>query len=369
MIEITRREKHYQCPCGKVSSIYYDGDYRQVRDLPFGEWDLYLVFFQVRVNCQNCGVKTEQLDWVDRTQRHPKRFAAFVARLCKMASCQAVSEWVNEDWKTVKRFDKQALTHKWKEPNLAGLRVLAVDEIALKKGHQYATVILDVETKRVVWMVEGRTEESLESFYQLLGPERCKKIKAVAMDMWKPFMNATQEYCPQAEIVFDPFHILSNYSKVINQVRNAEAKKAQEHNKAVYKGTQYLLLKNQKNVRGKKRIRLKELLALNHRLNTVYVLKEDLKHLWDYTYPKAAWNWFRDWYHRAIYSKIEPVKKFARSLKAHWDGIVSHCQYDIHTSLLEGVNNKIKVIKRMAYGFHDMDYFFLKVRDAFPGKT
>lgn len=101
------------------------------------------------MNCPSCGVKTEQLDWLDRNQRHTKRLAAYVARLCEMASCKAVSEWVDEDWKTVKRFDKQALLSKWKEPNLEGLRVLAIDEIALKKGHQYATVILDVKAN--VW--------------------------------------------------------------------------------------------------------------------------------------------------------------------------------------------------------------------------
>ena len=164
-VELSRQNKRFQCPCGYETEVYYDGDFRQVRDVSFGEWAVYLLFFQVRVECPTCGVKTERLDWLDRKQRHTKRLAQFVALLCGMASCKAVADWLHLDWKPVKRFDRQALEARFKEPDLDGLRVLAVDEIAVKKGHHYATVIWDYATKRVVGAVEGRKEDSLEQFY------------------------------------------------------------------------------------------------------------------------------------------------------------------------------------------------------------
>ena len=134
------------------------------------------------------------------------------------------------------------------------------------------------------------------------------------------------------------------------------------------KGARWLLLRNRENLANEEEaVRLEELLAANKKLLTVYVLKEDLKHLWDYTYPAAALRFWKRWYSRAVRSRIEPLKRFAQRLKAYLHGIISHCRWPLHTSLLEGINNRIKVIKRMAYGFRDQEYFFLKIRAAFPG--
>ncbi len=367
MVELFREKEKYRCSCGREFNRYEDGDFRSVRDLSFGEWEMYLIFYQVRVNCPDCGIQTEVLNWLRPFQRQTIRFENYVARLCEITSISAVARFTNLDWKTVKRIDKEALEKKWNPPNFDDLKILAVDEIAIKKGHHYATVILDYETKRVVWVEEGHKEASLARFYKKIGAKRRKRIEAVAMDMWKPFMAATQKACPNAKVVFDKFHIIAHMGKVIDEVRNQQYKKASKKHQEVLKGIKYLLLRKKKNVRGKRRVRLSEVLALNKPLNTVHVLKEDLKQLWDYQYPGAALNFFQDWYRMAIYSKIEPLKKFARMLKRHWNGIVAHCQYKIHTSLLEGINNKAKVIKRVAYGYHDPEYFFLKLRDAFPG--
>jgi transposase len=368
MVEIVREKAEYECPCGRRFKTYYDGDYREVQDVSWATWAWFLLFFQVRVDCPNCGIRTERLEWLAPGQRHTKRFAAYVAGLCQMASVAAVARHLDLDWKTVKRFDREALEAKLNPPDWGRPRLLAVDEIAIKKGHRYATVILDFETRRVLWAVEGRTEEALGGFYRMLGEERCGRIEAVAMDMWKAYENATRKYCPNAEIVYDPFHVLAQFSKVIDAVRNAELKRAQEQNKEVLRGSKYLLLRNRDNLKSDQKDRLEELLELNKRLNTVYILKEDLKRLWDYKYPGAAWNFFVKWYRMAIYSKIEPLKRMARMLWNHWDGIAAHCRYPLHTSVLEGVNNKAKVIKRMAFGYRDMAYFFLKLRAAFPGR-
>ena len=133
------------------------------------------------------------------------------------------------------------------------------------------------------------------------------------------------------------------------------------------KGSRWLLLRNRKNLTWKDRVRLKELLSANRRLLAVHVLMADLKHLWDYRYAGAAERFFKRWMSRAMRSRIEPLKAFARKLKEYLPGILAHCRWPLHTSLLEGINNKIKVIKRMAYGYRDDEYFFLKIRAAFPG--
>ena len=189
------------------------------------------------------------------------------------------------------------------------------------------------------------------------------------MDMNAAYAAEVQDQCPQAEIVYDLFHVVAKYGReVIDPVRSAEAKRQTNRtDRKVIKGSRWLLLRNRGNLKHKDRVRLRELLAANRRLATVYVLKDDLKSLWDYRYRKWAKRFFEEWYARAIRSRINPLKRFARQLREKIDGILSHCQYPLHTSLLEGIMNKIKVIKRMAYGFRDDDYFFLKIRAAFPG--
>jgi transposase len=163
--------------------------------------------------------------------------------------------------------------------------------------------------------------------------------------------------------------VVAKYGRdVVDAVRTAEAKKqTNKQERKVLKGSRWLLLRNADGLKRKDRVKLRELLAANRRLATVYVLKDDLKSLWDYRLPNWAKNFFLEWRWRAMHSRIEPLKRFARQLQEKLDGVLAHCQYPLHTSLLEGINNKIKVIKRMAYGFRDHDYFFLKIRAAFPG--
>lgn len=174
------------------------------------------------------------------------------------------------------------------------------------------------------------------------------------------------------EIVFDLFHVVAKYGReVIDRVRIDEANRLREDKPArkVIKGARWLLLRNRENVQLEDRVKLTELLQANRKLATAYVLKDDLKHLWDFVYEGAARRFWKQWYSRAIRSRIAPLKDFAQRLKQHLSGILAHCRWPLHTSLLEGINNKIKVIKRMAYGFRDDDYFFLKIRAAFPGNT
>jgi len=277
-----------------------------------------------------------------------------------------VSEHTGLDWKTVKNIDKHYLEQDYGQPDLAGLRVLAVDEIAVRKGHNYLTVVLDFLTGRVVFVGKNRKAKTLKRFFNQLSISQRKKIQTVAMDMWDPFIKAVKDKLPNAKIVFDLFHVVASFGRVIDIVRNREHRKASKEDKHVYKGSKYLLLKNRRNIRKHShRRQLKELLALNQVISTVMILKEDLKHIWTYRSRTWATKALKHWCDLACSLKIRSVNTFVKMLKRHEYGILNHCDHPIHTGKLEGVNNKIKVIKRKAYGFHDLRYFTLKIYQAF----
>jgi len=277
-----------------------------------------------------------------------------------------VSQHLGIDWKTVKNIDKFYLERSYGKPDLKGLRVLAVDEISVRKGHSYLTVVLDFLTGRVVFVGKERKSKTLKRFFNQLSICQRKKIEAVAMDMWDPFIKAVNDKLPRAKIVFDLFHVVANFGRVIDKVRNLEYRKASKENKDIYKGAKYLLLKNRRNIHKRShRRQLEELLALNQVINTVMILKDKLKHIWTYRSRTWASKALDNWCNLARSLNIRSVNTFVKMLRRYDYGILNHCDYPIHTGKIEGVNNKIKVIKRKAYGFHDLRYFTLKIYQAF----
>jgi transposase len=357
--------------CGQVVAAIHETNERWVRDLPIFEADTWLLVHRVRVNCPDCGPRVEQLNWLDTWSRFTRRFAHSVVRLAAILPLKQVAEYYKLHWATVKRLHKEHLQHTLPPADLTGIEVLAMDEFAIQKGHRYATVVVEPYRKQVLWVGRGRKREDIRPFYELLGAAGRARLKAVVMDMNGAYEEELRAQCPQAEVVFDLFHVVAKYGHdVIDRVRVDEANRL-KHDKAarkVVKGSRWLLLRNPDNLkRDEDRVRLDELLAANRKLAKVYILKEDLKTLWDYRHVGYAWRFWLEWYDRAIRSRIEPLKTFARRLKAKIDGVLAHCRWPLYTSLLEGINNKIKVLKRMAYGYRDDEYFFLRIRAAIPG--
>ncbi len=355
--------------CGQVCERYHDWEERWIRDLPILDAETHLLIQRFRVACPACGPKVEHLTWLATYARVTGRLARSVARLCKILPIKHVAKFYGLSGDAVKRIDKGWLEATLGDPNLTELEFLAMDEFAIKRGHRYATIFVEPNRKELLWVCRGRSREDIRLFFEKLGVGGCRRIKAVAMDMNAAYEAEVKAQFPQAEIVYDLFHVVAKYGReVIDKTRIAEAKRQTNRGeRQVVKGARWLLLRNSANLKRKDRVRLQELLAANRRLATVYMLKDDLKSLWGYRYPRCAMDFFCEWYARAIRSRIEPLKRFARQLRDKIDGILSHCKYPLHTSLLEGMNNKIKVIKRMAYGYRDEDYFFLKIRAAFPG--
>lgn len=369
-IDLIRAPGPFVCSgCGRSCERYHDWEERWVRDLPILDAQTHVCVKRFRAACPACGPKLERLPWLARYARVTARLAESVARLCRNLAIKHVAEFYGLGWDAVKAIDKEWLEKTLGEPDLSGLTLLALDEFAIKKGHRYATIFVEPIRKQVLWVCNGRSREEIRPFFERLGAAGRQRIEAVAMDMNGAYETEVRAQCPQAAIVYDQFHVLAKYGReVIDAVRAAEARRQTSRGeRQVIKGSRWLLLRNGENLKRDDAVRLRELLKVNRRLAIVYVLKDDLKSLWDYRLMPWATQFFREWYARAIRSRIEPLKRFARRLRAKLAGVLAHCTYPLHTSLLEGIMNKIKVIKRTAYGFRDDDYFFLKIRQAFPG--
>jgi transposase len=366
--------------CGEIVVEVHDVTPRRVRELPLFEHETWLVVPRARLQCPRCGPTVEAVPWLDRYQRMTTRLAEKIARLAQVLPIKHVAQWFGVHWATVKQIDQRALAARLGPVDLSGVRQIAIDEFALHRGRDYATVVVDVPTRRVLWIGRGRDGATLAQFFALLGPAGCTQLEAVVVDLWRPYLKAVRSHCPQAAIVYDLFHAVARYAtEVLDRVRIDETNRLQrpqrDHYRAnaeavrrVIKGTRWLLLSNRGRLRRPAdRVRLRELLAANHALFIAYVLKDDLKQLWRYRYPGAARRAWRAWHARAMASGLKPLMRFARWLNFAADYIVNHARYPLHTGLLEGMNNKIKVLKRMAYGYRDDAYFFLKLRAAFPG--
>jgi transposase len=356
--------------CGGPARSVHSKARKFVRDLDFGDCRVQLQIEHRKVYCDACrGVRVERLDFVDTSQRVTHRLGAYAAELCRLGlPVVRVADHLGLDPKTVKHFEKTVLNAKFGATDYTGLKHLAIDEIAVKKGHSYMTIVLDYDTGRVVWAGVGRQITTLDGFFENMPEESRLGIEAVAVDMWEAYIQSVKKWCPGADIVFDLFHVVKAFGKVIDQIRNEEYRKADAAGKAVLKGSKYLLLRRHENLKADQRGRLKEVLTLNERLSTLYYLKDFLVHLWSYRIPGWAEGALAEWCTLAREDGHPALVRFAEMLERYSYGIINHCKHRIHTSKLEGVNNKIKVIKRTAYGFHDLDYFGLKIKQAFPGR-
>ena len=356
--------------CGEFTAAIHDLEERRVRDLPVFEHRVELIVPRVRVACPHCGPKLERLSWLAPYARVTQRLAESVGRLCTVMAIRHVARFFGLDWKTVKRIDRTHLERALGPIDVEGLEVIALDEFAIQKGHRYATVIVEPTCKRVLWVGRGRGREDIRPFFELLGPGRCQRLRAAVMDMSAGYEREVRAHCPNVAIVFDLFHVVAKYGReVIDRVRvdRANALRGDRYARRAVKGGRWLLLKNRDSLHPDEDVQLEELLAANHELFIVYVLRDALKELWRYRHAGYAARAWRSWYRKALRSAIQPLIRFARLLRPYLPGILAHCRWPLGTNLIEGINNKIKVIKRMAYGFRDDAYFFLKIRAAFPG--
>lgn len=352
--------------CGTACLSVHSWTARPVRDLDLAGTRVTLDCTLRKVFCPACGrIVTEQCEAAQPWQRVTPRLARYIHLLCRHMSVSDVAAHVGLDWKTVRAIDKAFLEEAFGATDYRRLRLLAVDEIAIRKGQRYLTVVLDYESGRVVWLGEDRKQATLEAFFAGMSPKQRGAIQAVAMDMWDPFAAAVRAQVPQAAIVFDLFHVVKAFGKIIDRVRIDQTRQATAADKAVYQGSKFLLLKNKASLKREERGHLAALLELNATLCTVMILRDQLKKIWHYRSRAWAERALAQWCALARGLDLRVLDGFCRMLERYREGILAHCRWPIHTSKLEGVNNKIKLVKRRAYGYHDMDYFKLKVIQAF----
>ena len=336
---------------------------------------MYLELEVRRVFCKACGnVKQETIDFIASNPFYTKRFAHYVGKRCQSSSIKDIAKELMLDWHTVKELDKEYMAELLQKTKTPGPSIIGVDEVSIRKGHTYRIVVSDLERRRPIWFGGAdRSTESMDAFYEWLGSRKSAKIKLAVMDMWPAFAASLKKegHAPQAAILYDKFHVMSHLGDALDTVRRSEYRRLSGKDRAFIKGQRYTLLSNRENLSSDGRTALKRLLAANKRLNTAYILKESFDRLW--TYKSEAWmrKFFDNWKDSLKWQRLGSYVKFAAMIERNWDGLAAYCRIESRPALgfVEGLNNKIRVIQRRAYGIRDEEYLRLKILTSMLPKT
>jgi transposase len=336
---------------------------RRFRSLPIGRRATAVVLPIPRVACQACGViRQVKVDFAEARRTYTKAFERYALELSRHMTILDVARHLGVSWDVIKDIQKRDLSRRYAKPKLKDLRQIAIDEIAVGKGHRYLTVVLDLKGGAVVFVGDGKGGDALKPFWKRL--RRCRaKVEAVAMDMSPAYRDAVSTHLKKATIVFDHFHVIKLFNDKLSDLRRSLYHQADEAHKKVLKGSRWLLLKASENLDEKKdeAVRLEEALTLNKPLATAYYLKEDLRQFWSQPGKTFAGAFLTDWIRRAEASGVRMLRQMAKTLDSHRVGLLAYYDYPISTGPLEGTNNKIKTMKRQAYGFRDQEFFKLKI--------
>lgn len=310
----------------------------------------------------------EYLDFLATNPRYTKRFAAYIGDMCREQTHSTVAKRERLHDSTVRQLDKLYMQQQVEKAGLPAPRIIGIDEISIRKGHEYRVVVSDLERGRPIWVGgKGRTEQDLDLFFAFLGPKKTSRIKQAVMDMWRPFRNAVCKHVPGVLIVFDKFHIIRHLSDALDEVRRSEYRRLAHKDRSYIKGQRYTLLSAKANLSLDGRKALRKLLKANKRLNIAHILKERFGQLWDYQSEVWARRFFERWRDALKWQRLPSFEKFARMIDRHWSGIASYCNPNNKCSLgmVEGLNNKIRVIQRRAYGYRDEEFLKLKIIASF----
>ena len=343
--------------CGKASPGYdLVPNPRRFEFIPLWGIMVYFVYQMRRVSCPECGVKVERVPWADGKSPMTTEYKWFLARWAKRMSWKDVSEAFQISWDRVYMAVKHAVSWGLEHRDLEGIEAIGVDEVQWHRGHEYQTVVyqLDAGCKRLLWVGKDRTAKTLLRFFRYLGKDRSAQIQFVCSDMWQAYLKVIAKKIPDAIHVLDRFHIMQRIGKGINEVRAAEVKQLlQDGYEPILKGARWLLLKRRENLTDKQAVKLKEILQYNLKSVRSHLMKEDFQRFWEYESPAWAGKFLDQWCTRAMRSKIEPMKKVARMLRGKRELILNWFRADgkLSSGIVEGFNNKLKLITRKSYGF------------------
>ena len=334
---------------------------RRWRDLRLRDRPLVLAYQLYRVRCPRCGIRVERVPWAARWARVTTVLARAVALLARKLSWAEVAAHFGLDWKTVAAIVREAVATGLRLRRWRPLHVIGVDEVSRAKGQTYLTLVYDLERHCLVWAGEGRTRDTIDGFFRWLGRRRGRAVRVVCCDMWDPYVEAVRTHLPQAEVVFDRFHVVQHLNHAVDTVRREAWRVMSGRERPAFKRTRFLWLKNPWNLEPAQRRRLSALCRLNLPIVRAYLLKEEFQRFWDYVRSGWAERHLRHWLGWAMRSRLEPVKRFARMINAHLPGIIAWTRVRVSNGALEGMNNKVKVIAHRAYGFRKAETYIAAI--------
>lgn len=372
IFRVRQKSSELRCPCCASKNIIKRGvTTRILRTVPVGNRPMFIELPVQRLECLKCAkVRQADICFASPRRSYTKKFEDYVLALSRHMTIQDVARHLGISWDTVKDIQARYLKKRFDKPKLGKLKRIAIDEIYLGARSGYLTIVMDLDTARVVEVAQGKHAEALAPFWKRLRRTRAK-IEAVATDMGPAYIKAVKENLPQATLVFDHFHIIKLYNEKLANLRREIAREADIPGKKVLKGTRWLLMKSSFNlvVEKDEHTRLQEALALNQPLATAYYMKEDLQRIWQQGDKESAAFLLSDWVKRATASGIGMLKRFANTLASFRSGILAYYDFDrISTGPLEGTNNKIKTLQKMAYGFRNLNFLMLKIKALHESK-
>lgn len=329
---------------------------RRFEFVPLWGIAVFFLYAMRRVNCPSCGVTVEEVPWASGKCQLTNSYRWFLARWAKRLSWKEVADAFQTTWDNVFRAVKHAVRWGILHRRLDAVTAIGVDEIQWQRGHKYLTLVYQIEDgcKRLLWVAQERTEESLRGFFTILSDHVRQGIRFVASDMWRPYLAVIAEQLDKALHVLDRFHIMKNMNEALDQIRREEAARLkQDGYEPVLKHSRWCLLKRPENLTDKQTVKLAELLKYNLRSVRGYLLREDFQRFWEYHSPGWAARFLDEWCGRAMRSRLAPLKKVAASLRAHHSLILNwfRAKGAISAGTVEGLNNKVKLTTRKAYGF------------------
>jgi transposase len=348
-IEIEIRPRRGSKPlcscCGKPGAGYDTLSVRRFEFIPVWGYAVLLLYCMRRVDCRACGVKVEQVPWAIGKYTLTQAYMLHLAHWARKLSWKETALSFRTTWDQVCHAVEYVVEWGLERRDISSISAIGVDEVQHGKGHNYLTLVYQIEADcvRLLWVGKERTKESFEKFFEVIGEDVAANIEFVCSDMWKPYLDLIAKHCKQALNILDRFHVVAKLNVALDEIRASEARRmAREGYEPVLKKKRWCLLKRPENLSEQQRMSLRELLGYNLKSVRAYLLKEEFQQFWEY-----------DWCTRAMRSRIDPLKKFARTVRQHRELLLNYfrAQKQFSSGVVEGLNNKVKVTMRKAYGY------------------
>jgi transposase len=362
-ISLRHRGGRVTCPeCGVECSIADHAPERTWRHLDTMQFETRLCARVPRANCQTCGVKTTEVPWAGKHSRFTLMFEAFAIQVIQACgNVKNAATLLGLDWDSVHRIMQRAVERGLARRELESLDYLGIDEKSFRRGHSYVTLLVDLTGRRVLDVVEDRTEEAANQLWEVLSGEQKERVQAVAVDMWPAFTNSIETNAQKAEIVHDRFHIAKHLNEAVDQVRRQEHKALKQKGDDRLTGSKPLWLFNPENLSEDRWIEFETLKDQELKTSRAWAIKEQFRWLWEYRYAASARKFFASWYGWATRSRLKPIIKVAKMLKRHLENILSYFRHRITNAMSEGFNSRIQSIKSHARGFRAFENFRMRI--------